>query len=44
MVDTVSTSHDNHGLRRGEHIITADWTIALSRSFDAPMGSFNRNR
>lgn len=42
MVNAVTTSHDNHGLRRSEHIITADRTITLSRPFNASMGSFNR--
>lgn len=44
MVNTMSTSHHDHSLRRGEHIIPADGTITLSGPFDTPMGVFNRYR
>lgn len=40
----MSTSHHDHSLRRGEHVIPADGTIALSGPFDTPMGVFNRYR
>lgn len=37
MMDAVTTLHKNHGLLRGEHIITTYWTIAVRRPFDAAM-------
>lgn len=43
-MNAVSTAHDNHGLGRREHIVTADRTITLSRPFDAAVGVFDRDR
>ena len=36
-VDTVATLHENHGQRRREHIVSANWTVAVCGTFDATM-------
>ena len=42
MVDTVTTLHENYGLRRRKHVLATYRTVAISRAFDAAMSISNR--
>ena len=38
LVDAVATAHENHCLRRSEHVFATDWAVAIRRALDAFMG------
>ncbi len=37
VVDAVAAAHEDHSLRRGEHVFATDRAIAVSGAFDAAM-------
>ena len=43
-MDAVAAAHENHGLRRCEHVFAANRTITISGTLDATMGIFYGNR
>lgn len=44
MVNTVSTTHHNHSLRRCEHIISTNRAIALRGTLNTAVGVLDRDR
>ena len=44
MVNAVSTPHHDHSFGGREHIISANWTIALSGTLNAAMSIFDGDR
>jgi hypothetical protein len=44
VVETMTTSHHNHSLRGGEHVISTNGTVALGGSLDTAMGVLPRDR
>ena len=44
LVNTVAASHENHRLRRGKHVLAANWAIAVGRALNATMGILNLDR
>ena len=37
VVDTMATAHEDDGLWRRKHVLSADWTVAVGRALNASM-------
>jgi GrpB-like predicted nucleotidyltransferase (UPF0157 family) len=44
LVNTMPAAHEDNSVRRRKHIISTDWTVALSGALDTSMGVLYRDR